>query len=112
MSNWDPQVKELFLKALKLPHPEERAAFLAQACAGQAELRAQVDSLLEAHQQAGSFLEDPATATMPPAALSGRSPSPGISPLVPAGPSLWMGWGIRQGMGRDMGQVAEQVMAG
>jgi eukaryotic-like serine/threonine-protein kinase len=65
MSNWDPQVKELFLKALKLSSPEERAAFLAQACAGKPELRAQVDSLLEAHQQAGSFLEDPATATMP-----------------------------------------------
>jgi eukaryotic-like serine/threonine-protein kinase len=65
MSNWDPQVKELFLKALKLASPEERAAFLSQACAGKAELRAQVDSLLEAHQQAGTFLEDPATASMP-----------------------------------------------
>jgi serine/threonine protein kinase len=59
MSNWDPQVKEIFLKALKLSTPEERAAFLSEACAGKAELRAQVDSLLEAHQQAGTFLEKP-----------------------------------------------------
>jgi eukaryotic-like serine/threonine-protein kinase len=65
MSNWDPQVKEIFLKALKLPSPEERAAFLAQACSDKADLRAQVDSLLDAHQQAGTFLEGPATATMP-----------------------------------------------
>ena len=64
MSNWDPHANDIFLQALNLPTPAERAAFLAQACAGKAELRAQVDLLLDAHQRAGSFLEDPATATM------------------------------------------------
>jgi eukaryotic-like serine/threonine-protein kinase len=78
MSNWDPQVKELFLKALKLSSPEERAAFLTQACAGKDALRAQVDSLLEAHQRAGTFLEDPATASMPDQSVESPSTLPSI----------------------------------
>ncbi len=37
----------------------ERAAFLDQACAGDEELRREVESLLRAHEQAGSFIEKP-----------------------------------------------------
>src|SRR5260370_38637648 len=36
----------------------ERAAFLDQACAGDEELRREVESLLRAHEQAGSFIEE------------------------------------------------------
>jgi len=39
--------------------PEERAAFLAEACAGDEALRREVESLLAAHDQAGSFIEAP-----------------------------------------------------
>lgn len=39
--------------------PTERAAFLAQACGGDRELRSEVERLLAAHQQAGDFLETP-----------------------------------------------------
>jgi hypothetical protein len=35
----------------------EWAAFLDQACAGDEELRREVESLLRAHEQAGSFIE-------------------------------------------------------
>src|SRR5260370_5840904 len=37
----------------------ERAAFLDQACAGDEELRREVESLLRAHEQAGNFIEKP-----------------------------------------------------
>src|SRR5438309_1977636 len=36
--------------------PEERAAFLEEACAGQPGLRAEVEALLAAHSRAGVFL--------------------------------------------------------
>ena len=39
--------------------PVERAAFLAQACGEDRELRAEAERLLAAHQQAGDFLETP-----------------------------------------------------
>jgi len=39
--------------------PEERAAFLAAACAGDESLRAEVGSLLAAHEEAGGLLEAP-----------------------------------------------------
>jgi hypothetical protein len=37
----------------------ERAAFLAEACQADAELRVEVESLLVAHEQAGSFIAEP-----------------------------------------------------
>src|SRR5262245_61168913 len=62
MANWDPQANELFLKALDLPAADQRHRFLDEACAGDADLRARVDGLLQAGAQAGSFLEAPACA--------------------------------------------------
>ena len=62
MADWNPQANEVFLKALDLRSPEERLAFLDGACAGDAGLRAQVESLLKASDQAGRFLESPASA--------------------------------------------------
>jgi serine/threonine protein kinase/tetratricopeptide (TPR) repeat protein len=49
----------LFHEALARP-AAERAAFLDEACAGQPELRASVESLLALHEAAGSFLDRPA----------------------------------------------------
>jgi eukaryotic-like serine/threonine-protein kinase len=54
---------EIFRVAAKLP-PERRSAFLEQACAGDCSLRADVESLLRAHDQPGSFLQSPASATI------------------------------------------------
>jgi len=52
------QVNQL-LDAVLGREPGERAAFLAEACAGDEALRHEVESLLAAHEQAGSFLEAP-----------------------------------------------------
>ena len=40
--------------------PIKRAAFLDEACAGDESLRKQVEALLTAHEEAGSFIESPA----------------------------------------------------
>ena len=41
--------------------PADRPAFLDQACAGDPQLRAEVESLLSAHQAAGSFIDGSAS---------------------------------------------------
>jgi hypothetical protein len=53
------QLDKLFHVALERK-PEERAAFLDEACASDAALRRQVEQLLAAHRDAGSFIESPA----------------------------------------------------
>jgi serine/threonine-protein kinase len=52
------EVEELFEQALELP-AGERAAFVAAACGGDAELRQEVEALLAADAAAGDFLEQP-----------------------------------------------------
>jgi eukaryotic-like serine/threonine-protein kinase len=47
----------IFKAAVNLP-PDRRAAYLEEACGSDAELRGEIDSLLRAHDTAGSFLED------------------------------------------------------
>ncbi len=64
----DINLENLFLAAAKLP-PTERQAYLDQACQGNTELRRRVEQLLQAHDQAGGFLDSPAeqpTALHPP----------------------------------------------
>jgi serine/threonine protein kinase/WD40 repeat protein len=50
------EVKNIFGQAMALSAPEARAAYLQRACAGDAALRAEIDSLLQAERDAGSFL--------------------------------------------------------
>ena len=50
-------VKSIFGKAVDLPSPV-RAAYLDEACAGNPPLRAEVESLLQAHEDASRFLQD------------------------------------------------------
>jgi hypothetical protein len=52
------QAKQTLGSALALT-PEERAAFLDEACGDDTLLRREVESLLAAHQHAGSFAERP-----------------------------------------------------
>jgi serine/threonine protein kinase len=56
---WQQQVEEIFHAALERA-PHERASFLARACDSDSELRAEIESLLAAHEQSGSFLDAPA----------------------------------------------------
>jgi tetratricopeptide (TPR) repeat protein len=51
----------IFSEARRLP-PDQRAAYLHQACAGDAALRQRVEKLLQAAEKAGAFLENPAAA--------------------------------------------------
>src|SRR5262245_3415885 len=51
------KIEALFNEALRRK-PEERDAFLAQACGSDAELRRQVDELLQAEGEAGAFLPE------------------------------------------------------
>jgi eukaryotic-like serine/threonine-protein kinase len=62
----------IFKAAVKLP-PDRRAAYLDQACGPDAELRAEIDSLLHAHDATGGFLED-----VPP----GPDPTEDYQPLA------------------------------
>src|SRR5262245_41203820 len=53
---------QVFGNALKLASPDERTAYLDQACAGNPRLRADVEALLRAHANDTDFLEQPARA--------------------------------------------------
>ena len=51
-------VKALFHAVLECA-PAQRSTFLVEACAGDVTLHKEVESLLAAHEQAGSFIEAP-----------------------------------------------------
>lgn len=53
------RIKEVLHSALERA-PQERAAFVNDACAGDSSLRSEVEALLASHEQAGSFIESPA----------------------------------------------------
>jgi len=59
------QVDQLFQAALERA-PEERAAFISEACGGDDFLRHHVEELLAADGQAGSLVETPAYAVAAP----------------------------------------------
>ena len=54
------KIKEVLHRVLE-QEPGSRAAFLAEACAGDESLRQQVEELLSSYEQAGSFFETPPT---------------------------------------------------
>jgi len=55
------QVEEVLQAALDRP-PQERASFLIEACAGDVQLQREAHSLIDAHDNAGDFIEEPAMA--------------------------------------------------
>jgi serine/threonine protein kinase len=65
MADWDPRANAIFLNALK--HQGDRQAYLQVACGDDAALRRAVEALLAAHDQAGSFLDQPAVPPLKPA---------------------------------------------
>jgi non-specific serine/threonine protein kinase/serine/threonine-protein kinase len=83
------RARAVFDGALALD-PAARAAFLEQACGGDTELRREVDSLLEANEQARGFLSGPA-------ALPGEEEP--AAPARPIGPYRVLGVIARGGMG-------------
>ncbi|MCI0376390.1 MAG: serine/threonine protein kinase, partial [Gemmataceae bacterium] len=55
----EPKLREFFSKAAECQTAQEQAAYLGQVCQGDVELRARLDELLQAHREAGSFLQEP-----------------------------------------------------
>ncbi len=58
MSERRHRVEELFYAALERDQ-EERASFLSEACYSDPDLKAEVESLISAHERPGRFLDDP-----------------------------------------------------
>ena len=56
--------RDLFIAALQIDDPVERAAYLDQACGGDNELRKRLDVLLAAHDRPASALERPLAANL------------------------------------------------
>jgi serine/threonine protein kinase len=73
------RLKELFAEGASVP-AQGRARWLGEACGGDLELRAELESLLLALDRAGDFLESPAVASTGAAAavLADTSPSPSL----------------------------------
>src|SRR5437763_412559 len=64
----------IFFEALQRS-PDERAAFLDGACAGQADLRARLEKMLAAQAHLGGFLDQPhLDATLPPRNVGAHAP--------------------------------------
>ena len=66
MSNPTDREVAVFGAARRLP-ATERAAYLDEACGGDAALRQRVEALLRASEEAGAFLQDPAPGAQRPA---------------------------------------------
>src|SRR5439155_7788894 len=52
------QIKEILDVSLRLP-PDEREEYLTRVCEADAELRQEVESLIEAHEEAGDLFDEP-----------------------------------------------------
>jgi serine/threonine protein kinase/tetratricopeptide (TPR) repeat protein len=82
------RIKGVFLDALDRPEPE-RAEFIARACAGDDDLRHEVEALLASDLAAGSFCETPATSLLSddaPAADPAADPAPRLQAGARLGP--------------------------
>src|SRR5262245_23828559 len=103
MSSPSP-VEAIFFAALEKSSPEERAAYLDQACGGDADLRCGVERLLAAHAKVGDFLEPPAA---PPAGGTGPfTPSSASPPALAVGAVVAGRYKLREQLGEGgMGVV-------
>jgi serine/threonine protein kinase/tetratricopeptide (TPR) repeat protein len=73
------QEQTIFMEAMEIAQPAERAAFLDRACGGNSALRQRVEKLLQRHQQDDSFLASPAIA---PPMTGDHTPDPAGQPTV------------------------------
>ncbi len=80
------KIKQVYDRALDLCG-DEREGFLAEACAGDADLRREIESLLAAHEDAGSFLQSPAVEVAAREIVADEVTSP-VTAKLPAAPQL------------------------
>ena len=55
-----PSIDSIFCAAIEIESPEERGLYLERVCGGDAELKHQVERLVDAHFEGGSILDAPA----------------------------------------------------
>ena len=77
MTAQSDELKTIFTRALERRSPADREAYLDESCPGNADLRAQVEALLKAHDLAGNFLEEPAVDRQQTAPLQPITEAPG-----------------------------------
>ena len=78
MSAPSVDIRSIFSRALEIGALGERAAYLKEACGGDAALIAEIEELLAAAEKAGSFMHGPATSAYPTSAMDGVAESPGM----------------------------------
>ncbi len=83
------QVRQVFMEVADLPEAERQAA-LAKACGGDAALRAEVEALLRADQQAGGFMVTPG-GFAPDARAAATGDATSMAAALPEGPGSRIG---------------------
>jgi eukaryotic-like serine/threonine-protein kinase len=73
MNTHEHRPEAILAEALEIADPAERRAYLDRTCAGDAELRQEVESLLAAYEQADGFMKVPAGKATLPLPLTERS---------------------------------------
>jgi serine/threonine protein kinase/uncharacterized protein HemY len=74
-----PSIEAIFFAALSKGTPEERAAYVQEACGGDGAVRRQVERLLNAQARLGNFLEEPVGHDGDAASLSFPFPEPPVA---------------------------------
>ncbi len=107
--------RSIFLDALDIPDPTNRAAFLDSKCGLDADLRQRVDALLAAHAAAGNFLEPPSperTSVRPSTDLSVPAGPERTSVRSPADPMTPDRTGRAEGTPRPLGSASPEPPTG
>ena len=81
MPSAEPSLDTIFCEAIAIADPIARAAFTKRSCGSNVELYQQVEALVAAHFQAGSFLDQPVNTVD----IATRAASAGYAPLTTKG---------------------------
>src|SRR3954465_9548087 len=88
MPTRDTRLDSIVCVAVELTSADDRAAYIAQACANDPDLQGRVERLVAAHFRAGSFLQNPAAEAAATGAIydAAGQPPPSEAPGAVLGP--------------------------